>query len=240
MGCWCPRWLSISEEGFDPERSENNLILEFRHSLLGEARIDVPIALVNTEAQGIAITWAQERSPPIRTHGYGHQLVFIRAFDPDRDTVYVGPCQWDDLLREPFDRLFAPDLDGRAVDIHPGLVRIAMPESLVRDVATTLSELFDHYYDLRLLYIVVDAPPNLSLQAAHDAIAKQRHCQCESSHRVALWTSGYWEFDFANARGDSDRLRRLVESAAQGLRKGLIEMSIHNFGIYFVSVVAVN
>ncbi|KAI1776394.1 hypothetical protein F4818DRAFT_379344 [Hypoxylon cercidicola] len=235
-GCWCPRWLSTFEEQFDPEHPEYNLCFEFRYSLLHEARMEVPVAFVNREAQDNAITWAQKQSPRIRTCLDGHQLVFLRAFNPDRDAVYVAPDQWLDLIREPTERMFASDMLNRPIDLRHGRIRIAMPESLVRDKAAELSELVHSYYHPIMLYIVVDTPPNLGLLTTPNGTT-QRLCECRSSHRVALWTSGGdWEFDFTDGRCGGNEFRELVELASQGLREGLVTMMVPEFEIHAVSV----
>ncbi|KAI0157859.1 hypothetical protein GGR52DRAFT_564394 [Hypoxylon sp. FL1284] len=247
-GCWRPRWLSASDEGFDPVRTDYNLVFEFGYDQLDEARMDVPIAFANSEAQGNAISWAQHRYPLVRTFTDRHVPVFLRVFDPDRDALYVSPDQFDTLLQEPLTRGFAPDMVGRSTDIRPNIVRMAIPESLVQLVATPfvedsevlhapsgLLELFDYYYDLRTLYIVMGKPPDFSLPLTSNLTTGQKFRGCEKSHKVAVWIDGRWEFDFTQGEY-SGEFQSLVKLAGQELGKGLVGMSIREFEIHAVSV----
>ncbi|KAI1270300.1 hypothetical protein F5Y18DRAFT_367858 [Xylariaceae sp. FL1019] len=236
-GCWVPRYLSQSDPEYDQMNPAANLAFEFRFDLLAEAKIDVPMAFANTEAHGIAVTWALEHGLHVCGRGDGHGLGFLRAFDPDRDALYVTPSNWNDMLQEPVDRLFAPDLVGREIDHRPTLKRIAMPESLIRTRSSELLELFNDYYDLRTLYIVLDAPPDSGSSPRGNLSSHHHLLECGNLSKVASWTFDYeWAYDFTQI-SYGDELRTLVDRACRGLREGLIMMSVRDFEIYSVSVV---
>ncbi|KAI1452116.1 hypothetical protein F4805DRAFT_46428 [Annulohypoxylon moriforme] len=233
-GCWCPRELSVNDEGYDPEHPDDNTVLEFRYDLLGEYQMEMPVAFANKEAQGAAISWAEKQDPPIRTRVDGHQLIFLRAFNPERDTVYVAWEQWDDFLREPYERPFSSDLVEKALDVRSCLTRIAVLKPLLEDTHRTISELFENYWNIRVLYILVDTPSNFYEQARLEAISEQRLCECRSPRRVALLTRGKWEFNFTDV--DEGEFRTLVESVTQGLCMGLEIGARLFFEIYSVPI----
>ncbi|KAI0460072.1 hypothetical protein F5B21DRAFT_453137 [Xylaria acuta] len=237
-GCWRPRWLLSSEAGFDPVNAENNLALEFCYSLLDKARIRVPMASANADARGIAIAWAQEQSSHICCSLEGDHLVFLRSFDPDLDVVYVSPRQWEHFLSEPIDRGFEPDLVGKNIDVRPGLERIGLSEALIPDAKDSLSELFDYYYDLRTLYIIMDAPSDLYLSSTENEATHGLIWELDSLQRVASWTGSDWEFHFACEDGQDDgKVRGLTEIASGGLREGLLGMSVKTFEIHIAVAV---
>ncbi|KAI3325710.1 hypothetical protein HD806DRAFT_521223 [Xylariaceae sp. AK1471] len=182
--CWQPRLLSIFDEDFDPENAENNLIVELNHDLLDYVRIEVPLAFVNIESRGIALTWADEHGLEIRTCPDTHELVFLRAFDPSRDALYVAPSHWDEFIDDAVDLIYKSDLFVQHVDIRPGFTRIAVSESTIRSSASEFSDDLYLYDDIRTLYIVVDTPADLGLQFGDSNPIIQPRWKVESLHKV--------------------------------------------------------
>ncbi|TRX98070.1 hypothetical protein FHL15_001280 [Xylaria flabelliformis] len=237
-GCWCPRWLLPSEAGYDPINAENNLAFEVRYSLLNKARVHVPMAFVNTDARGIAIAWTREQSSQVCYSSEGDHRGFFRSFDPDLDVVYVAPHQWDRFLSEPLNRQFESDLVGKFVDVRSGFERIGVSEALLRDAEHSLSELFDWYFGLQTLYIIMDAPSDLDLDSMENDTIQGLIWELDRSQRVASWTGSDWEFyhTFDDGQGDS-RLRESIELASSGLREGLLGMNIKTFEIHITIAV---
>ncbi|MCJ1365048.1 hypothetical protein MMC16_004167 [Acarospora aff. strigata] len=233
-GCWCPRRLSKSEEGYDPENDENNLNFEFRHSLLDDAQFEVPLAFVNREARGIALAWVREQGIKIRPGEDRQHHVFVRPFDPMRDALYIALDQWDDFLYEPENRQFQPDLIEHLVDTKPDLTRIAVPEVLLRSEFATLSEMFRYFFHLKVLFIIVDAQPDL--QSADNDIKVQRRWEIESTQgEVFFWNYDRGVFDFRDSKYiGNEALYRLIEEieeANKGLGEGLSKNHIRSFEI---------
>ncbi len=229
-GCWCPRRLSESDNAYDAENDENNLNFEFRHDLLDNAEFDVPLAFVNHEARAIALAWIREQGIEIRRRGDRQFPIFVRPFDPAHDALYVPLDKWDDFLREPDDRLFQPDLFEKRVDIEPRITRIAVSETLLRSEVATLPDMFQYFFHLEVLFIVVDAQPD---QLAVESVKAQRRWEFESTQGgTFVWNSGRGGFDLQDSEYTRDEaLYKLVEEANQGLGEGLAQNDISSFEI---------
>ena len=230
-GCWCPRRLSKPDEGYDPENDENNLNFEFRHDLLDDIIFEIPLVLVNHEARGVALAWIREQSIEIRPREDGKYPVFVHLFDPMCDALYIALDKWDDFLCEPDDRLSQPDLFEQLVDIKSELTRIAVPEALLRSELATLPEMFRYFLDLKVLFIVIDAQPDL--QSAENDVKVQRWWEFDSTQGGAF----YWDYDRGGFdSGDSEyigdeTLYRLIEEAKKALGGGLAKNHIRSFEI---------
>ena len=230
-GCWCPRRLSESDEGYDLENDENNLNFEFCHGLLDDVLFEVPIIFVNREARGIAIAWVLEQGIEIRSGEDGQYPVFVRPFDPVRDALYIELDKWNDFLREPDDRQDQPDIFGQLVDVKPNLTRIAIPEALLRNQVDTLSEMFRYFFHLEVLFIIVDAQPDL--QSLDSDAKAQRRWEFESTQGGAFfWNEDRGGFDFQGSKYiGNEALYRLIEEASKELGDGLAKNHIHSFEI---------
>ncbi|KAE8453285.1 hypothetical protein EG329_011352 [Mollisiaceae sp. DMI_Dod_QoI] len=220
-GCWCPRRLLESDEGYDPENDEHNLNFEFRPDLLDNVQFDVPLLFVSREARRTALAWV---------HGQGIEMLpnegrqypgFVRPFDLMRDTLYIALDKWDDFLCEPNDRLFQPDLLQRNVDIKPNLTRIAVPEALLRIQDAALPEIFWYFFHLKELFIVVDPQPDL--ESADNDMKVQRRWEIESTPGGAFfWNDDRGGFDFRDSGYIGDKnLYTLIEEANKELAKGI-------------------
>jgi hypothetical protein len=107
----------------------------------------------------------------------------VRPIDPIRDTLYITSNRVDDFYCEPYDRLFEPDLLGKIITSGPDLARITMSEALFRNEATTLHEMFDWFFGVSVLFIIVGAQPDLE-----DGIKVQRRWELESIQgRTFFW-----------------------------------------------------
>ena len=230
-GCWCPRRLSKSDEGYDTENDENNLNFEFRHDLLDDVQFEVPLVFVDREARGIALAWVREQGIEIRPCEDRQYPVFVRPFDPMRDALYIAFNKWDDFLCEPDDRQFQPDLFEQLVDIKSDLTRIAVPEALLRSEVATLSEMFRYFFYLKVVFIIVDAQPDL--QSADKDMKVQRRWEFESTQGEAFfWNDDRDGFDFGDSEYIGDEaLYRLIEKASKGLGEGLVKNHIRSFEI---------
>jgi len=166
-GCWNSRMLVEEDEGYMPGQPGNNLTLEFRHDKLDLARVEVPLAKANTEAQSIVLAWAREKGYCVRTERGGP--VILRAFDPYRDILYIAQSRWITFLDEPSERLFWPDLVHKNIQVRAHIWRIAVPESFIWNQATNLANFvsdWDYNYTcIKKLYIIIDPPEELDREA---------------------------------------------------------------------------
>ena len=148
-----------------------------------------------------------------------------------RDALYIALEKWDDFLCEPDDRLSQQDLFEQLVDIKSDPTRIAVPGALLRSEVVTLHEIFRYFFLLKVLFIIVDAPPDL-LSAEND-VKVQRHWEFESTQGGAF----FWDYDRGSFdSGDSEyigdeTLNRLIEKAKEGLGEGLAKNHIRSFKI---------
>ncbi len=231
-GCWCPRRLIESDEGYDPNNDELNLNLEFRHDLLDNVQYDVPLVFVNREACGIALAWVRQQSIEIRPRKDRQHPVFVRPFDPTSDVLYVAFDKWDDFLTEQYDRQSEPDLFEKLVNIEANITYIAVPEALLRSETSSLNEMIQLFSRIEVLFIIVDAPPDL--QCADNDIKVQRRWELESTQGGSfLWNLDGGGFDSGNSEPIGDKtLYRLIEEAnKQGLGRELTYNHIRKFEI---------
>ena len=230
-GCWCPRRLSESDEGYDPENDENNLNFEFRHDLLDDIQFEIPLVYVNREARDLAFAWVREQGIEMRPRQDRQYRVFVRPFDPMRDALYVALDKWDDFLCEPDDRLSQPDLFEQLVDNKSDLTRIAVPVALLRSDVASLTEMFRYLFNLKVLLIIVDPQPDL--QSADHDVKVQHRWDFESTQGGAFfWNDDRGGFDSRNSEYTGDEaVYRLIEEASRGLGEGLANEHIRSFEV---------
>ncbi|KAL9097658.1 MAG: hypothetical protein Q9163_006314 [Psora crenata] len=214
----------------------NNLDFEFRHDLLDKVQFEVPLVFVNREAHGIALAWVREQGIEIRPRRDRQYPDFVRAFDPIRDALYVALDKWDAFICEPDTRLFLPDLFDTLIDIKSDLTRLAVPEALLRSKAATLPTMFRYFFNLKVLFIIVDAQPDL--QAADNDTKVQRRWELESTQRGAFVWNHHRGFEFGDSEYVGDKaLYRLMEKATIGIEDWLADNYIRSFEIRSVFAV---
>ena len=107
-GCWYPRHLLPSEEGYDHERNDQNLHFDFRYDFLDNIQFELPLVFINREARHIAAGWISNYRIEIRTCEDKPSPIFVSSFDPIQDVLYVGLDKWNEFSCEPIDRCFEP------------------------------------------------------------------------------------------------------------------------------------
>jgi len=199
--------------------------------LLDCVQFEVPLVFVNREARGIALAWVREQGIEIRYREDRQYPVFGCPFDPMRDALYIALDQWEDFLCEPYDRQSEPDLFEKIVDVKEDLTRIAVPEALLRSEVASPPEMFWSFYNLKVLFIIVDAQPDL--QSADNDMKVQRRWEFESTHGgTFFWNDDRGGFDFGGSEYIGDEaLYRLIEEANKGLGEALAKSHIRSFEI---------
>ena len=234
-GCWCPRRLLPTEEGYDGENDEHNLNFEFHHDMLDAVQYAVPLAFVNREARDIALSWVREHGFEMRSSGHSEDYpIFTRSLDPLRDVLYIAQNQWDDFLREPTDRQYEPDLLDKLLGIEADITRIAVPKALLDSDAESLHEVFHYYSHLKILFVVVDPQPELQSESN----SKTQQCwEIEN----AKGTPFHWSADRARFEpmdldhSDDPDLYGCIEEAGKQLGQELVGNQMSNFEIWPVS-----
>ena len=230
-GCWTPRLVTESDPDYDFENPHLNLNFEFRHELLDDVEFEVPLFYVNREARGFALAWVREQGLAIRFHRGRGCVVFVRAFDPKHDTLYVPFNKWDEFFREPFDRNFEPDLMERNVNLPgPAFTRVAMSEAVLRSEDNSLCEFFDYYVSVREVFVIVDAQPDLDMQPEDDGedddMRLQQRWEIESGALRArfFWNNDREGFEWADREDFGDKsLCKFIQEASNGVGEKLVE-----------------
>ncbi|KAI1417260.1 hypothetical protein F5Y13DRAFT_152365 [Hypoxylon sp. FL1857] len=162
IGCWRPRRLTESDEGYLPGHDDtNNMELRFCHNLLDDgARVNVPIFYVSREARRIALAWFHKEGVRIRSLEDG-RLLFVRPFDPQRDVLYVPDNRWRDFCAGGSDRFLESDMFDRSATIESEPERLAVSENLfAEDQFNWLPEAMGWHDHLRDVLVVQGEQPN--------------------------------------------------------------------------------
>lgn len=228
-GCWCPRWLLPSEETYDPRH--DNIDLEFRHDLLDDIQVDMPLVFVNSEARSIALRWASKQGIEMRFSADRQCHIFVRGFHLDRDALYVSPHQFDDFCVEPYDRMAEPDLLEKMVSHVPDVTRFAVPEALFHPPDDVLYDMVNTFGSLEVLYIIVNTPPP-DFPESEGRV--QRQWELEGTQgRAFFWSANRGEFDLGESGeyiGDG-KLYRQIQELSRVLVTILVNSCIRRFEI---------
>ncbi|KAH8694215.1 hypothetical protein BGW36DRAFT_430234 [Talaromyces proteolyticus] len=174
-GCWGPRHLTEADEEYDPNNEENNLNFEFHHDRLDPLHVEVPLFFVNQEARSFALSWISEQGLKTRFDKEKQSLVFIRPFDPQRDTLYVSQEKWDEFHCEPFDRVFEADLENKNIGTPaPVFTRLAVSDELLLKEPDALEELFHWYYGFDEIFVILKVRSDGFWHDAKDIKPQQR------------------------------------------------------------------
>jgi len=234
-GCWCPGRRTAADCRYDAENDEYNLVFEWRADLLDNIQFKMPMVFVNREARGIALDWIREQGIKTLPGKKGQQPLYVRSFDQTRDALYVSLEKWIEFFSDPFETHWQrPELLNRQAQVDSDLTRLALPERLLQrdNWANCLSELFQYYFGLRELLIVVGAQPNL--QSVDNEKKVQQRWELESAQQGAfIWNDDRSDFDFEDGERVGDELLyRLIKNVINiALREVLIKEHIHEFEI---------
>ncbi|VUC25226.1 unnamed protein product [Clonostachys rosea] len=193
-GCWTPRHLSPSDDGYDPE---DNMYAKFDDTRINKTWLAVPIIDANREARQVALRWAQ-----------GHHLQLL-----EKDTLYITPERWERFVQE----LMAPD-DRRFMNIlysvSSYIDRIVISESLFEEAIPNLPQMF-LTHDLDALYVSETA-----LEPVSDGFDESYQYK-PSGGAVIAWNSELQNFEIEAGNKEMDRpgWYRLLNEAARVLLK---------------------
>ncbi|KAJ4422584.1 hypothetical protein N0V82_002703 [Gnomoniopsis sp. IMI 355080] len=235
--CWKIRFLMNNEPESEPNRDDLNLVLEFRHSMLGPARFHLPLVSVNNEARGIALSWAAENGIDIDQVGEKDGPVLKRAFDPESDAIYFPLDCWNDFLYEAANRAFEPDLVERNYSNRTEVYQIAVPEMLLhRGPATGLKDVFDSFPFLKVLYVVTGAHAETNSSNGEEDTPFRWEINKAQSDWEIVWAGNQsdWNIPMDKTNMIDDALRIGILDTAKELQEGLRESSMRNFKIRVV------
>lgn len=227
-GCWCPRCISGSGNGYNPEYPAD-IYLEFRHDLLEPVQVEVPLVFVNREARTIALAWVHNQGIEMRFREDKQCHVFVRPFDPAQDTLYITPDEVDDYYTETLIQPYEPGPNDRFMNTPcPSPTRIAVPEAQIQRDPVVLFEMIDWFYNLRELFIIVGRRPDLE-----EDMKMQRQWKLKSTHgRAYFWNRNHGGFDWSDSEDISDKaLCRWMKKASKELSVMATKNSVPGFGI---------
>ncbi|KAL4914054.1 hypothetical protein BDW62DRAFT_150456 [Aspergillus aurantiobrunneus] len=257
-GCWDPRHLTEADYDYDPHNDELNLNFEFYHDRLDPLKADVPLFSVNREARGSVLAWIKKQDAALKTRfcicteedknkdkqQQQQSLLLTHPFNPELDTLYVSQKQWSGFLCEPFDRIFEPDLLDRLVNCPPvAFTRLAVPAALLREDPDALEELFDNYYGINKVFVIVEGRPEDVWHGDcddddddDDDVRLREWWAVESQGPTYCWDPGsdgfQWRGNGSEGLDVSDYpLFKLLQDAGAKLCTKLLESSIACFEI---------
>ncbi|ESZ93674.1 hypothetical protein SBOR_5940 [Sclerotinia borealis F-4128] len=224
-GCWQPLHITELDQDpeYDPENSEHNLRLEFRHDLL-DGRVNTPLVSVNHEARDIAVAWAHKHDLTIKDN-QGHPI-FARPFNPERDVLYVSPSELEEFCLEATYRPFEPDMVNRNYSIRSFVKNLAISEQTWRE-QIGIDYLIEplEAFPLRVLVIVIDAPPEL--QGVYNGLGIQPRWEVQTQGGEYMWALGEDQFRFHGSQyAGKEDLYRLTEDRGTRLAE---ELNAHDF-----------
>ncbi|KAI1876880.1 uncharacterized protein JN550_000952 [Neoarthrinium moseri] len=230
-GYWRLQHLTEADVDYDPH-DEDNLHISFRHDLLDDVRFELPSTFVNREAHDVTLAWLRDHGIQVRRLEDGESQdekcsTFVRLFDPKNDILFVEFDKWEDFICEPDDRHFEPDIQGKMVSLSSDLTQIALPEALLLKEADTLPELFRSYFNVRVLFVIINEQPEL--QHDGDSTKPQAPWKVDSAQGGAFaWNPDRGAFDFTG----SDKTQcSQIESVIQRLGKEIPQNHIHRFEV---------
>lgn len=241
-GCWFPRRLTESEEGFDPVREELNLLFEFRHDLLDATQLKLALVSVNFEARGIALAWAREQGLAIHTSDGSHYPILACPFDHlARDVLYFTYDQWVGCIREQYDRMFEPDLVERNLDMRIEISRIAVSEEVLRQSEfNILAEIFEQFFLVEVIFVICGAQP--ASQFVDSMVRVQQRWEFENAQGGAFfWNRDRHGFDFRDGERMSvyEPVYKLIEEASEELVTDLTRSQIRTLEIRLAGAIKV-
>ncbi|CAH0045291.1 unnamed protein product [Clonostachys solani] len=209
-GCWTPRYLSPSDDEYEPDAVDDNRYAKFDNTRINKTWLAVSIIDVNREARQAALRWAQGYQLQLCFLQEQQELVFLRHYSLEKDTLYVTPGRWERFLQE----LMAPD-DMRFMNnmfsLSSYIDRIVIPDSFFEEAIPTLLQMFQTH-DLEALETPLEP-------VSDDFDPSYQYEPCGGA--TVSWNSELQRFDFEAGNEEIDRpgWHQLLNQAAQSLVK---------------------
>lgn len=233
--CWRPRHLVPSDPEFNRDDDELNLLLEFRHELLGQAEFTVPLFFVSREARSVALPYISTQK--LRRGGDTASCTFVRRYDPDRD-ILLTPTRaiLRAFLVEPMERVFEPDLDQKLVNRpHPLIFRLAITLPGLAWLKIGFFELLENYHLLEMIYVVVDEPEDIQERK------EGHHWEAVGAHDAAyVWDATERRMTWRGEQkldGPLSEVFDQIEKSTEGLAEKFVETRRSRFEMRIVHAV---
>lgn len=233
-GCWNARRATKGESFERPADARADMeppVFEFQHGKLDAVQVDVPLAFVSREARGVALDWARSQGIEMRYCTEKKCHVFVHPFSLAQDALIIGMHQWEDFHIEPYERLVQPPLYGQPVIVNTEITRIALPQPTIWTDCYTVTDLFQWFPRLQVLYIVLDmqidpTTERLMLQSdrkkTKNYLQQRRWKVGDVQGKALVWNNAERRFDWrdgADIGDDQDRVYRKMWKTAEELNK---------------------
>uniref|UniRef100_A0A8H7NE80 2EXR domain-containing protein n=1 Tax=Bionectria ochroleuca TaxID=29856 RepID=A0A8H7NE80_BIOOC len=210
-GCWTPRYLTPTDDEYERDDLDYNRYAMFDNTRINKTWLAVSIVDVNREARQAALRWAQGHHLQLCFPQERQELVFLRHYNLEEDTLYVTPGRWERFVQE----LMAPDdmrFMNNSFSLTSYIDRIVIPDSFFEEAIPTLRQMFQTH-DLEALYV-----SETSLEPVSDGFDPSYQYE-PSGGSIASWNSELQRFDFEAGNEEMDRTgwRQLLNQAAEAL-----------------------
>ncbi|KAM0255637.1 hypothetical protein ACHAQJ_005562 [Trichoderma viride] len=227
-GCWgLEQHLELGSSDPPCLSASTSLTLDFRHDLLNDVYIDLPIVFVNREARGAALAWAKQQGIKMHFSEEKNRHVFVLPFDPVRDVLFINTHQWEEFCLEPVDLLSQPDLRGETITSSPEVTQVALPHTAFSDDVPILLDLLHWFPRLQVLFVIVDIDLGLrandfstiaARRSAKELMKHDRWTVSEAQGHSFVWNSKDNKFAWRTGMSLGRRsMYRQIEDKATGM-----------------------
>lgn len=238
-GCWDLR-DPLPEESNAPTRADK--ILDFRHELLDDVHIDMPIVFVNREARATALSWARAQGIKMDFNTEKACHVFVLPFNPWQDALFINSHKLDEFCVEPADRLAGLQFRGQSAYSNPEITQVALPHTALTSEISVFYDMIHWFPRLEVVYIIVDIeigediPKRLSAEDRRRAKERMKHQRWKASqaqgHSYA-WDSKDRKFvrNIGTPIGFRSMYREIEEYLTVGIAKVFAKKDVERFEI---------
>ncbi|UKZ60674.1 uncharacterized protein TrAtP1_001944 [Trichoderma atroviride] len=243
-GCWDLR--DPLPEEFNDEESDAltraDKILDFRHEMLDDVHIDMPIVFVNREARSTALSWARAQGIKMDFNTDKACHVFVLPFNPWQDALFINSHKLEEFCVEPADRLAGLQLRGQSAYSNPDITQVALPHTALTSEMSVFYDLIHWFPRLEVVYIIVDIeigadmPKHFSAEERRRAKERMKHQRWKTSqtqgHSYA-WDSKDRKFvrSIGTPIGFRSMYREIEDYLTVGIAKVFAKRDVERFEI---------
>lgn len=242
-GCWDLRDPLPSESDAESGAlASADKILVFRHEMLDDVHIDMPIVFVNREARSTALSWARAQGVKMDFNAERGCHVFVLPYNPRQDALFINSHKLDEFCTEPADRLAGLQLRGQSAYSNPEITQVALPHTALTSEMAVFYDLIHWFPRLQVVYIIVDieigpTPPKFST-AEERARQKERmkHLRWKASQTQGhsyVWDNKDRKFvrNIGTPIGFRSMYREIEDYLAVGIAKAFAKRDVERFEI---------
>ncbi|KAL7894916.1 hypothetical protein HDV63DRAFT_396539 [Trichoderma sp. SZMC 28014] len=245
-GCWDLR-NPLPEEANALTRADK--ILDFRHELLNDIHIDLPIVFVNREARTTALSWAREQGIKMSFNTEKACHVFVLPFNPWQDAIFINSHNFEDFCTEPADRLAGLQFRGQSAYSNPEITRVALPHTALTSEISIFYDMIHWFPRLEIIFIIVDVeigqdiPKRLSAAERSRTKERMKHQRWKTSQAEGhsyVWDSNDRKFvrNIGTLIGFRSMYREIEQYLLGGITKVFAKKHVERFEIRPVLIIS--